>query len=111
MGYYTSAWLAYGIQIPDTAPDRLEEALSTLTTRDKGDDSVGYLNAGRYDDERTYLVTKTFEADLGNGLAVQPEQVTPQQYLTWNAHLAEAACALGVTEAPPASWLLIPHVS
>lgn len=110
MGMYQSAYLAYGIQIPDTEPDRLEEALAPLKTRTKGDDYVGYLHAGRYDREDTYLVTKTFEADLGEGLAVQPEQ-TPEQYAAWNEHLGEAARALGLTEVPAASWLLIAHVS
>ncbi|MGW0577324.1 hypothetical protein ACWD25_15405 [Streptomyces sp. NPDC002920] len=106
-----SAWLAYGMRIPDTSSDRLEDVLSGLATRDQGEDYVGYLRAGRYDDERTYLVTRSFEADLGDGLKVQPETATAEQYSDWNHHLGEACRALGITEVPDASWLLIPHVS
>ncbi|MER5750674.1 hypothetical protein [Streptomyces sp. NPDC002088] len=111
MGYYTSAWLAYGMQIPDTSSDVLQEALAPLMTRAKGDDHVGYLHAGRYDNEDTFLVTRCTEAELGDPVVVAPERVTAEQYAEWKASLVEACRALGLAEVPPAEWLLIAHVS
>ena len=110
MGMYQSAYFAYGIRIPDTNADRLEEALARLATRQKGDDHVGYLHAGKYDEDRTYLVTRCEEADLGQARAVHPEQATPEQYADWNHNLGEAARALGLTDVPDASWLVIPNL-
>lgn len=111
MGFSQSAYLAYGMQIPDTNPDQLEEALAPLKIRTKGDDHVGYLHAGRYDNEDTFLVTQCTEAELGDPVVVAPERVTAEQYAAWKEGLAEACRALGLAEIPDAEWLLIAHVS
>ncbi len=110
MSLYHSAYFAYGVQIPDTSSDRLEAALAPLATRQKGDDHVGYLHAGKYDDDRTYLVTRCEEADLGKARQVHPEQTTAEQYADWNHNLAEAIRALGLTDVPEPSWLVVPNV-
>lgn len=111
MGYFTSAYLAYGMQIPHTSSDQLQAALAPLKTRTKGDDYVGYLHAGRYDDEDTFLVTQCTEAEIGEPVAVAPERVAAEKYAVWNEGLTEACRALGLAEIPPAEWLLIAHVS
>ena len=53
MGMYHSTYFAYGFQIPDTRSDVLEPALKDLP----GDIRVGYLHAGDYDRDLTFLVT------------------------------------------------------
>jgi hypothetical protein len=104
MGYYTSAFLAYGIQIPDKDEDELDRGIP-------GGTEVGHLRAGRYDREDTYLVTKCTEADLGNSVVVDPHRATAEQYEAWDRDLRAAAGALGVDEIPEPAWLLIAHIS
>lgn len=104
MGSFTSAYLAYGIQIPHKDEDELDRGIP-------GGTEVGHLRAGKYDHEMTFLVTKCTEADLGQALTVTPERATPDQYETWDRDLRAAAAALGVTDAGEPSWLLIPSVS
>ena len=111
MGYSNSAYLAYGMQIPDTSSDQLQAALAPLKTRTKGNDYVGYLHAGRYDDEDTFLVTRCTEAEIGEPVVVAPERVTAEEYADWNESLGEACRALGLAEIPNAEWLLIAHVT
>lgn len=110
MGMYTSAYFAYGIRIADTDPDRLEGALSGLDQRGDKKDHVGYLHAGKYDDDRTYLTTTCEEADLGKARQVHPEHATAEQYADWNHNLTEALGALGIADAPEPAWLVIPNV-
>jgi hypothetical protein len=113
MGYYPSAWLAYGIQTPDTNSDQLEDALTPLKDQQRGDkaDHVGYLHAGRYDNEDTYLVTAATEAEIGSSVVVAPNRATAEQYADWDHNLAAAARALGITDPIEPSWLLIAHVA
>jgi len=100
MRLYSTAYLAYGIQIPDTDPDRLEEALRDI-------EGIGYLNAGRFGDERTYLTTECHSVDAGEYLGLAPETVAnrPEQ-AAWDAALKAAAEALGRTDTPEAGWFL-----
>ncbi|MBM7088093.1 hypothetical protein JTP67_05905 [Streptomyces sp. S12] len=104
MGFYHSAFLAYGIQIPDMDEDTLDRGIP-------GGSEVGHLRAGRYDAEDTFLVTKCTEAEIGTPVVVDPERATREQYETWSRDLRAAATALGVTDIPAPSWLLISHVS
>ncbi|MFB6805426.1 hypothetical protein [Streptomyces sp. NPDC056387] len=100
MRLYSTAYLAYGIQIPDTDIDRLEEVL-------QGIDGVGYLTAGRFGDERTYLTTECYSADAGEYRAFAPETLErrPEQ-AAWDASLKAAAEALGRTEAVMPRWFI-----
>jgi hypothetical protein len=104
MGYFTSAYLAYGIQIPDKPEDELDRGIP-------GGTEVGHLRAGKYDAEMTFLVTECTEADLGQAETVNPDRATREQYETWDRDLRAAAEALGVENPPEPSWLLIPSVS
>jgi hypothetical protein len=104
MGYFTSAYLAYGIQIPDTDEDTLDRGIP-------GGTEVGHLRAGKYDAEMTFLVTECTEADLGDAETVSPQQATPEQYATWDRDLKAATVVLGVVAYGEPSWLLIPNVS
>lgn len=104
MGYFHSAYLAYGVQIPDTDEDTLDCGIPKGT-------EVGHLRAGKYDAEMTFLVTECTEADLGEAPTVNPDRATRDQYETWDRDLRAAATALGLTDVPEPSWLLIPHVS
>jgi hypothetical protein len=106
MGMFYSAYLAYGVRVPDTDPDRLEEALKG---QPEGSD-VGYLTAGNYDDDMTFLVTECTSADLGSVETVTPQQATPEQYAAWDAQLRAAATELGVKPLSEPGWLLIPDL-
>ncbi|MFB7617807.1 hypothetical protein [Kitasatospora sp. NPDC056181] len=105
MGMYTSATLIYGTQIPDTSLDELEERLGTLSN------GVGYVTAGHYDHDKTYLAAFTESADLGKPEAITADRLHPAQCQHWDAHLREAATALGITDDIAPTWLLIADVS
>lgn len=100
MRFYSTAYLAYGIQIPDTQLDRLEEVL-------QGHDGIGYLNAGRFGNDRIYLTTECHSTDAGEYLAIAPETLAlgPGR-TTWDTALRAAAEALGHTDTPAPSWFL-----
>ncbi len=105
MGMYHSAYFAYGIQIPDTDHEVLEEKLKGI------DGEVGFLHAGDYDRDMTFLVTKCEEVSLGNYEVVTPQTATVAQYEAWGGQIREVAAALGLDEIPEPGWLLIPDLS
>ncbi|MFG2412322.1 hypothetical protein [Streptomyces goshikiensis] len=100
MRLYSTAYLAYGIQIPDTDSDTVEEALRTI-------DGVGYLTAGRFGDDRTYLTTECYSTDAGEYRIFAPETLAsrPEQ-AAWDAALKAAAEALGHTDAVSPRWFI-----
>ncbi|MFG3048105.1 hypothetical protein ACGFZR_24635 [Streptomyces sp. NPDC048241] len=104
MGIFHSAYLAYGIQIPDMDEDTLDRGIPGMS-------EVGHLRAGAYDREMTFLVTECSEADLGQVATVNPDRATREQYERWDRDLRAAAKALGVNEPPEPCWLLIPAAS
>lgn len=71
MGYYTTAYVAYGVQIPinpyhrneqgDCASDQVDDALSVPTVKEACPD-VGHLTAGNVDQDSFFLVTGFHEA-------------------------------------------------
>lgn len=116
MGMYHSTYFGYGILIPVDGPpwqeaERLEEELKKL--KDQCPD-VGYLQAGNYDDDMTFLVTTSDEIDLGTYKFVSPETHSAEHLADWDRQLATAIDALGYREKiGPASpgWLCVPDLS
>lgn len=113
MGMYHSTYFAYGFRIPDDgAPwqlaDRIDAELAKLKDQCP---EVGHLQAGDYDRDMTFLVTKSDEVDLGEYKTVTPETATGEQYAAWNAQLAAAGAALGIEEIPVPGWLVVPDLS
>lgn len=106
MGYYSSAYLAYGVRIPDTSEDDLDAAL-------RGTTGVSHLHAGGYDRDATYLVADDTctNAALRGPQRIEPAALDPAQCEAWNAQLATAYAAVGVTPEQPPAWLLIADVS
>ena len=104
MGMRHSTYFAYGFQIPDTDSDVLEEAL-------KGTTGVGYLHAGDYDRDKTFLTTQCIEVDLGDHRKVKPESFTAPEIAEWNAALTEAAARLGVQTGFEPGWFVAPDLS
>lgn len=107
MGMWTTAYLAYGIEIPYTSEDAIEEKLSGQTV------GVSYLNAGHYDHDKTYLVTACFDAELG-----KPSEVDLGEHYAdgdptgrWNQMLDHAVGKVGVEPIGEPGWLLIADVS
>lgn len=103
MGMYHSTYFAYGFQIPDTDSDLLEEALAGSP--------VGYLHAGDYDRDRTFLTTHCTEVDLGDHRKVKPEAFAKPEIEAWNAALTEAAARLGVLTGFEPGWFVVPDLS
>ncbi|MFJ3170609.1 hypothetical protein ACIPJK_07465 [Streptomyces roseus] len=104
MRFYSTAYLAYGIQIPDTDNHDIYKVENTLQTLNNG---VGYLTAGRFGNDRVYLTTECHSADAGEYLALVPEILANRPELaTWDAALKAAAEALGHTDTPAPHWFL-----
>lgn len=104
MGFQHSTYFAYGVHIPDTDEEDLDRGIP-------GGTEVGFLYAGGYDHDMTFLVTKCTEIDLGTFKAVDPQGVSSDEYELWNAQLAAAMEALGVTPKAGPAWLAIPDMS
>lgn len=106
MGFFHSAYLTYGVRIPDTDEDTLDHALYEV----KG---VNHLSAGGYDRDATYLVAEdtTTNAELGKPERIEAVRFHPAQHAEWDANLSAACAALGVTPEQPPAWLLIADVS
>ena len=104
MGMYHSTYFAYGFQIPDTDSDTLEEALKDVA-------GVGYLHAGNYDRDMTFLTTECTEVSLGDHRKVKPESFVQPVIDEWNTALAEAAARLGVTSGFEPGWFVVPDLS
>ncbi|MEU0808751.1 hypothetical protein [Streptomyces sp. NPDC005970] len=113
MGYYHSTYFAYGFRIPDGgAPWQLAERLEAELPKLKGQcPDVGFLQAGDYDRDMTFLVTQSDEVDLGKFKTVTPQTATAEQYAAWGEQLRAAAVVLGVDEIPEPGWLVVPDLS
>lgn len=107
MGMYHSTYFAYGFQLPDTGSDAIEAALKGLP----GDTHVGYLHAGDYDRDMTFLVTECTEVSLGDHRKVKPEAFQAPEIEAWNTALTEAAARLGVTSGFEPGWFVVPDLS
>lgn len=113
MGYYHSAYFAYGIHIPTdnqaatwAETERLDTELPKL--RDRCPD-VGHLSAGDYDRDQLFLTTKCDEIPLGQyGRA---STATAEQRANWDLQLANAVHALGYRDLTAPGWLCIPDLS
>lgn len=104
MGMYHSTYFAYGFQIPDTDSGTLEDALKDVA-------GVGYLKAGDYDRDMTFLTTECTEVSLGSHRKVKPESFTQPVIDEWNKALTEAAARLGVTSGFEPGWFVVPDLS
>ncbi|MEU9000501.1 hypothetical protein [Streptomyces sp. NPDC048551] len=105
MRIYSTAYLAYGIQIPDTDANRLEGVVQAL------DNGAGYLQAGRFGNERTYLTTECHSADAGEYLVLTPATLAERaERATWDTALQTAAEALGHPNTDTPRWFLTADV-
>lgn len=115
MGMYHSAYFAYGFRIDDIPAWVIEEKqLSPQEVLDDPevhrDDRVGFLCAGDYDADMTFLVTMCESVDLGN-YATPPLDITPERLALWNERLAWAVEHNKFTPHAEASWLFVPDMS
>ena len=107
MGMYHSTYFAYGIHIPDTDSEVLEETLKDQPESHR----VGYLHAGDYDRDMTFLVTECKEVDLGDVETVTPQSFTRYERTAWDTALREAAQKLGISDVPEPGWFVVPDLS
>lgn len=114
MGFSHSTYFAYGLKIPTNGtPWQAAEHLETELPKIKDHcPDVGFLQAGHYDDDMTFLVTTSKEVELGQyGRA---NLATAEQCGEWNTQLAFAVQALGYSDSPDLAtpgWLCIPDLS
>lgn len=107
MGMYHATYFGYGFRIPDTEPEVLEAAL-----RDQPETRrVGYLHAGGYDRDMTFLVTECHAVDLGDFEVITHGSFTRCEVPAWNTALHEIAVKLGHPAHPEPGWLLVPDLS
>jgi len=109
MGMYHSTYFAYGARIPDTDSEVMQTVLRAL--KDQHGSSVGYLHAGDYDRDMTFLVTKCEEVNLGDVKTVTPQMAAPDQYAAWDTQIRQAADALGTAPLHEPGWLVVPDLS
>jgi hypothetical protein len=105
MGQHISAYLAYGVPLPEHLDEgHLEDALAGNRWPE-----VSYLMAGPYDRDKPYLVTSCFFGDLGTFKEIK-EIRTGGEPLAWDRVLKSAMEANGWPVLQP-SWMLIADVS
>jgi hypothetical protein len=107
MGDSTTAYLAYGMKIPNLDSDTIEQALNGNTN------GAGYLTAGPYDRDSTYLVTAFHEAELGAPTTpdLASHYADGDPTCRWNNALDHAAGLLGLADHEEPAWHLIADVS
>lgn len=102
------AYLAYGIQVPAERLTDLGQELRQLN-RQHGI-SVSCLEAGRYDDDDLFLVTETFQAEVGESMVVGPDSFGVQDFRKWDRELGIALRGLGI-DADDAGGVTLQDVS
>ena len=101
MRLYSTAYLAYGIQIPDADNDVVEAALRDLAN------GVSYLQAGRFEEQRTYLTTECHRVNAGEYRIFAPDALADRsERPAWDTALRAAAEALGFPGTPVPRWFL-----
>ena len=108
MHTFTSAYLAYGINIPDINVEVLDEGFADGS--EGGFPDVGSLRAGPQYGHFTFLVTACNQAELGEVTTVAPQDVSAAQYADWDLQLRAAAAALGITGDLTPGWFITPGV-
>lgn len=116
MGFSRSTYFAYGIEIPASGyPWQTAEHLETELPKLKDQcPDVGFLQAGNYDEDMTFLVTKSEEIELGTYEIVRPADVGDEQRADWDRQLAAAVSALGLADSPELKgpgWICVPDLS
>ncbi|MFG3173692.1 hypothetical protein ACGFZC_01310 [[Kitasatospora] papulosa] len=111
MGMYHSTYFAYGFQIPDVDPNDSEDLDTQLRAYNAQHvTNVGYLTAGDYDRDMTFLTTHCTEISLGKFETVTPQTFNDDQYEQWNRDLKAVAASLGVVPREP-GWIVVPDLS
>lgn len=103
MGIWTSAYVAYGVQIPDTDVEMMEAGTYPA--------GVGYLHAGGYDREMTFITAYCESADIGDVQRFRPQDYTADTYAMWNAGIRDAAASIGVELTEDPGWFVVPDQS
>lgn len=102
----TTAYLAYGVKIPNSFNRTIEKKLEELN--EQHDMRLTHLWAGRYDREDLYLVVKYFEAEIGEAASIDLSPCEGRGIRAiWTACLKTALGELRIEDAPMPGWLLI----
>lgn len=104
MGYSTSAYVAYGVQVPvnpyrydsnDRNPgEQVDQALQVPTVKAACPD-VGHLSAGKYDQHNFFLVTKCEEAGYEAAFVQDMAASTEGQELIWDQQIMRLLEVMG----------------
>lgn len=99
MSIWTTANVAYGVKVPESLTSaQMEERLKGSQWGD-----VGFIMAGKYDEEHPYLVTFHKSADLGECEFFIPQVEDEER---WDEMLAEAMEHNGWPWQKP-SWFVV----
>lgn len=100
-----SAYLAYGVQIPNHFERDIEKSLQEIGHRYGR--SVGYLRSGPRDNGDLFLTTDYAGAELGKPMRIGLTKFTEGDYESWNRLLSVTLRELGIDGTAKPSWFLI----
>lgn len=125
MGFGHEAYVAYGVRIPVNpyhyhsnedhlfADEQVTKALSVPTVKAACPD-VGYLQAGNYDQDHFFLVTKCESAGYEPKFLDDMANSTENEELSWERqilHLIEVMGWSGLADSYQPGWFIIADLS
>lgn len=116
MGFSHSTYLAYGVRIEDTPSwvmeeKKLNEHPPAEGEREMSNDRVGFLHAGDYDEDMTFLVTYCESVNLGSYYRVPDPLDDAAKRALWDENIAWAVKHNGFLPAGEPVWFVVPDCS
>jgi hypothetical protein len=101
-----SAYVIYGVRIPDMDWQDLEDSVGQWDTRGK----VGYFQGGLHDRELTFLVTYRDDVPCGQYYIITAERIHAERKWrrAWDDNLVTVSRDLGVTIIDGPGWYFVP---
>lgn len=101
-----SAYVLYGVRIPDMSWEELEDAVGQWKERGE----IGYFQAGRHDCQMTFLASFTDEIPCGQYHIITAERIHAERKWrsAWDDSLITVARKLGLTIIDGPGWYFVP---
>jgi hypothetical protein len=104
MGLYHSTYVAYGLEIPDTDFDTLD---NTLADQPDGEHLYRVQHLFLGDFKKTFLLTRCEEIEACDFARLTPDAFTRTELPVWNTVLHNMAVRLGHEVHPEPAWLVL----